>query len=105
MKKNFTLSSVFLLTIVVFFSCSNEDSVVPVDTDIVQADIFEIQQLSSNIYVISEDFAGNNVNITVLTGESGNLLIDTGFRNVCGELKNSITTEYWIRAIYESYFI
>ena len=74
------------------FSCADSvDSLTdPDEPGSQQEHIFESHQITSNIYIISEDFAGNKVNITVLTGENGNLLIDSGFKNVCQTLKDSI---------------
>jgi cyclase len=85
----------FLLMSYVCFSCADsvEDLIDPNDPDepgSQQEHIFESHQLTSNIYIISEDYAGNKVNITVLTGDNGNLLIDAGFKNVCLMLKDSI---------------
>jgi cyclase len=82
----------FLLVSYVCFSCVDSDDhlIDPDEPVIQQKNIFESHQLTSNIYIISEDFAGNKVNITVLTGENGNLLIDTGFKNVCQMLKDSV---------------
>ncbi len=86
----------FQFSLILLFSCS-KDSKSPVDGSttpdepyIWQEHVFERQQLTSNIYIISEDYGGNKVNITVLTGDDGKLLIDSGYPDVCQMLKDSI---------------
>ncbi|MBU1100244.1 MAG: MBL fold metallo-hydrolase [Bacteroidetes bacterium] len=94
--KQITAFSIFLFSLLIF-NCSensnspsgNDDSR-PIDEEPpTNENVIQVNKLNDHFTIFSEPI-GTSVNATLFSGSEGNLMIDTGYDTMVGELRDSI---------------